>query len=80
MITSYFKDKSMSKSDSIEGVVWTPQMPDRRKGSRRGHVRHVKPNGQLLKVSSEFLERRCSNDRRNSITVTITGRAIEVVH
>ena len=64
----------MSDSDSIEEVIWTPQMPDRRKGNRRDSTRNVQPNGQQLKVS----ERRSSNDRRKSVTVTITGRAIDV--
>jgi hypothetical protein len=70
----------MSESDSIEEVVWTPQMPDRRKGNRRDSTRNVHPNGQQLKVSSQYSERRKSNDRRKSVTVTITGRAIDVDH
>lgn len=70
----------MSESDLIEEVVWTPQMPDRRKGSRRDNARNVQPNGQQLKVSSQYSERRSCNDRRKSVTLTITGRAIEVDH
>ena len=70
----------MSESDSIEEVVWTPQMPDRRKGSRRDNARNVQPNGQQLKVSSQHSERRRGNDRRKAVTLTITGRAIEVDH
>ena len=70
----------MSESDSNEEVVWTPLMPDRRKGSRRDNARNVQPNGQQLKVSSQYSERRSNNDRRKTVTVTITGRAIEVEH
>ena len=70
----------MSESDSIDEVVWTPQMPDRRKGSRRDNARNVQPNGQQLKVSSQYSERRYGSDRRKTLTVTITGRAMDVEH
>ncbi|MFT5451154.1 MAG: hypothetical protein ACI9N9_000637 [Enterobacterales bacterium] len=70
----------MSESDSIEEVVWTPQMPDRRKGSRRDNARNVQPNGKQLKVALPSSERRRGKDRRKTVTVTITGRAIDVVH
>ncbi|MFT5521884.1 MAG: hypothetical protein ACI9IA_002490 [Enterobacterales bacterium] len=70
----------MSESDLIDEIVWTPQMPDRRKGSRRNNARNVKPNGQQLKVSFQYSERRRDNDRRKTVTLTITGRAIDVEH
>jgi len=68
----------MLGNDTTEGIVWTPLMPDRRTGSRRDKARNVQPNGQQLKISSHANERRRGKDRRKSVTVTITGRAIDV--
>ncbi|PCJ48254.1 MAG: hypothetical protein COA74_09030 [Gammaproteobacteria bacterium] len=70
----------MSESESSVEVIWTPQMPDRRKGSRRENARNVHPNGQQLKISNEQYDedRRRGRDRRKKVTVTITGRAIDI--
>lgn len=61
-------------------VVWTPQMPDRRKADRRGSARDLQTNGKSMRISSQDdnNDRRDSSDRRKKVTVTITGRAMDV--
>jgi len=64
----------MSEVIESENIVWTPQMPDRRKHDRRNNIRDFNPNGKSLNIS----DRRAPSDRRKRISVTITGRAIDV--
>lgn len=63
-----------------EEVVWTPQMPDRRKNRRRAS-KDLYPNGKTMNVASanQGKERRHRIDRRKN-SVTITGRAMDVNH
>ena len=67
----------MTNTTPTEEVVWTPQMPDRRKNDRRGNTRDLQTNGKVLTISDSN-DRRRGNDRRKKVTVTITGRAIDV--
>ncbi len=70
----------MSDVDKNEQIVWTPQMPDRRRSDRRGNVREFYANGKSLNISDmkNASDRRTGYDRRKIITVTITGRAMEI--
>ncbi len=70
----------MSEVIENENIVWTPQMPDRRKQDRRNNVRDFHPNGKSLNISDmkNMTDRRASSDRRKKVSVTITGRAIDV--
>jgi len=70
----------MSEVENDEQVVWTPQMPDRRKNDRRGNAREFYTTGKSINISDmkSDSERRSGADRRKKITVTITGRAMEV--
>ncbi len=69
----------MAKTNNNEKVIWTPQMPDRRKNDRRG-VGDIQTTGKSLNISDmkNGSDRRTGTDRRKKISVTITGRAIEV--
>ena len=70
----------MPDNSNNDEVVWTPQMPDRRKADRRGNARDMQTNGKSMSISSQSDsdDRRASNDRRQKVTVTITGRAMDV--
>lgn len=70
----------MSEVIENENIVWTPQMPDRRKHDRRNNVRDFNPNGKSLNISDmkNMTDRRAFSDRRKKVSVTITGRAIDV--
>ncbi len=77
--------KIMSDVEKNEQIVWTPQMLDRRKNDRRGHTRDFYTTGKMLNVSDlnnnnkwRSNDDRRKGDRRNKVTVTITGRAMEV--
>ena len=63
-----------------EEVTWTPRMRDRRQYDRRNDTRDFQTNGKSLNVSNlrKSGDRRVSTDRRQNVTVTITGRAIDV--
>jgi len=75
----------MSEVNNNEQIVWTPQMPDRRKNDRRDNTRDLYTSGKMLNVSDmknnndrrSVMERR-KGDRRKKVSVTVTGRAIEV--
>ena len=73
-------EELMSESESDKDIVWNPQMPDRRKNDRRDTARNVQPNGQQMNIANEQNnnERRRGRDRRKKVTVTITGRAMDV--
>jgi len=70
----------MPKKSKNEQVIWTPQMPDRRKKDRRDNTRDFYPNGKSMNISDlkNTQERRNRPDRRKKVSVTITGRAIDV--
>lgn len=70
----------MSETPNNEQIVWTPQMPDRRKNDRRGNARDFHTNGKTLNISNlnNLDERRKGTDRRKTVSVTITGRAMDV--
>ena len=69
----------MTIKETNTEIVWTPQMPDRRKGDRRSASRTVHPNGQQMSIqAAKVSERRAGPDRRKQVTVTITGRAMDV--
>jgi len=70
----------MTSAIDNEEVVWTPLMQDRRKNDRRNNVRDFQANGRSLNITeyATGMERRRGNDRRQEITLTITGRAIDV--
>ena len=63
-------------SQKDQDVVWTPLMPDRRKSDRRQDVSEYHSRSRVLNIS----DRRTGNDRRKSVTVTVTGRAMEVTN
>ena len=75
----------MSEVNNNEQIVWTPQMPDRRKKDRRDNTRDLHTSGKMLNVSDmknnndrrSVMDRR-KGDRRKKVSVTVTGRAIEV--
>ncbi len=75
----------MSEVNNNEQIVWTPQMPDRRKKDRRDNTRDLHTSGKMLNVSDmknnndrrSIMDRR-KGDRRKKVSVTVTGRAIEV--
>ena len=71
----------MSKTANNDNVVWTSEMPDRRKGDRRS-VLDFQANGRALNVTEygKTIERRKSPGRRKTdqVTLTITGRAIDI--
>ena len=75
----------MSEVNNNEQIVWTPQMPDRRKKNRRDNTRDLHTSGKMLNVSDmknnndrrSVMDRR-KGDRRKKVSVTVTGRAIEV--
>ncbi len=72
--------ESTDQNDTKE-IIWTPQMPDRRKNDRRGDARELFTNGKALNVDSRSNdERRRGDDRRKKVSVTITGRAMDVEH
>lgn len=66
----------MSEEIENEEVIWTPQMPDRRKSDRRAGPREFNPNAKTLNISQA--DRRAKSDRRKTVSVTITGRAMDV--
>ncbi|MCP4413643.1 MAG: hypothetical protein GY808_13875 [Gammaproteobacteria bacterium] len=75
----------MSDVEKNEQIVWTPQMPDRRKNDRRVTNRDFHTTGKMLNISdlkNNYIQ--CSTDdrrktdRRKKMSITITGRAIEV--
>ncbi len=70
----------MSEINNNEQVVWTPQMEDRRKNDRRNNTGELFTTGKTLNISDlkNNSERRTGEDRRKTITLTITGRAMEV--
>jgi len=75
----------MSDVKNNEQIVWTPQMPDRRKNDRRVNTRDFYTSGKMLNVSDlkSNNDRRATGDRRKGdrrtkVSVTITGRAMEV--
>lgn len=70
----------MSDIAPSEQVIWTPQMPDRRKSDRRGGARDIKTNGKIINIANLTSEdeRRRVRDRRVKLTITITGRAMDV--
>ena len=72
----------MSAMNHEEEIVWTSEMPDRRKGDRRQGIQDFQANGRALNVSeySSTIDRRRSRGRRKTdqVTLTITGRAIDV--
>ncbi len=77
--------KIMSDVEKNEQIVWTPQMPDRRKNDRRARNRDFYTTGKMLNVSDlknnnnrGSTDDRRRGDRRKKVSVTITGRAIEV--
>ena len=63
-------------SQEKQDVVWTPLMPDRRKQDRRRDVGEYQASSRVMNIS----DRRTGNDRRKTVTVTVTGRAMEVQH
>ena len=71
----------MSETAKNDKVVWTSEMPDRRKGDRRS-VQDFQANGRALNVTEygKSIERRRNRGRRKSdqVTLTITGRAIDI--
>ena len=75
----------MSEVNNNEQIVLTPQMPDRRKKNRRDNTRDLNTSGKMLNVSDiknnndrrSVMDRR-KGDRRKKVSVTVTGRAIEV--
>ena len=75
----------MSEVNNNEQIVWTPQMPDRRQKDRRGNTSDLHTSGKMLNVSDmktnndrrSVMDRR-KGDRRTKVSVTVTGRAIEV--
>jgi len=72
---------SSTKKNENEEIIWTPDMPDRRKNDRRGNARELFTNGKAQNVNSTATsERRRGADRRKTVSVTITGRAIDVEH
>ena len=70
----------MSDVSDNEKVVWTPRMPDRRKTDRRDGQQDFQTNGKSLNISNmrKLSDRRSRPDRRNNVSVTITGRAIDI--
>jgi hypothetical protein len=67
-----------------EEVVWNPQMPDRRTADRRDPLPED-ANGKTLRIRdpNTSFDRRASRGRRQSdkqVTVTLTGRAVDVKH
>ncbi len=70
----------MSDVPSDEQIVWTPDMPDRRKNDRRNNARDLQTTGKSLNISNmrNGSDRRKGPDRRKTVSVTITGRAVEV--
>lgn len=70
----------MSDVKSNEQVIWTPLMKDRRKNNRRDNERNLHTNGKTVNISDmkTFNDMRVLSDRRKRVTVTITGRAIDV--
>ncbi|MCP4411387.1 MAG: hypothetical protein GY808_02275 [Gammaproteobacteria bacterium] len=75
----------MSDVEKNEQIVWTPQMLDRRKNDRRARNRDFYTTGKMLNVSDLknnnnrlSTDNRRKGDRRKKVSVTITGRAIEV--
>lgn len=72
----------MTEYADKEEIVWTSEMPDRRKGDRRKSVQDFQANGRALNVSEygKTIERRTNRGRRKTdqVTLTITGRAMEV--
>ena len=70
----------MSEVKTNEHVVWTPLMPDRRKNNRRDNESSLHTNGKVVNISDmkTFTDKRVLTDRRKRVTVTITGRAIDV--
>jgi len=70
-----------STNTDNDEIVWTPDMPDRRKNDRREGARELFTNGKAVSVNTASSgERRRGNDRRKTVSVTITGRAIDVEH
>ena len=58
------KGRIMSKATENENIVWTPQMPDRRKNDRRDKVRDFHTNGKSLNISD-------MKDRRDNSPVEL---------
>lgn len=72
----------MSPTAKHDDIIWTSEMPDRRKEDRRKSVHDFQANGRALNVTEygNTFERRRSPGRRktDNVTLTITGRAIDV--
>ena len=72
----------MSDTAKHDKVVWTSEMPDRRKGDRRSGVQDFQANGRALNVTEygKTIDRRQNRGRRKTdqVTLTITGRAIDI--
>ena len=72
----------MSPTAKHDDVIWTSEMPDRRKGDRRQNVQDFQANGRALNVTEygKTIDRRRNRGRRktDNVTLTITGRAIEI--
>ncbi|MCP3674256.1 MAG: hypothetical protein GY829_07275 [Gammaproteobacteria bacterium] len=70
----------MSEVIDNKNILWNSQMPDRRKNDRRNNVKYFQPNGKSLNISDmkNLTDRRTSSDRRKKVSVTITGRVIDV--
>jgi hypothetical protein len=72
----------MPEQKQEDDIVWTTEMPDRRKGERRNGVQDFQANGRALNVSEypRTIDRRRNRGRRKTdqVTLTITGRAMEV--
>ncbi|NNJ72335.1 MAG: hypothetical protein HKP09_04045 [Enterobacterales bacterium] len=63
-------------SQKKQGVIWTPLMPDRRANDRRQDMGEYQTNSRVMTIS----DRRQGADRRKAVTITVTGRAMEVDH
>ena len=71
----------MSETANNENIIWTSEMPDRRKSERRS-IHDFQANSRALNVTEygKTIERRHNNGRRKTdqVTLTITGRAIDI--
>ncbi|MEM9103020.1 MAG: hypothetical protein AAGB12_11925 [Pseudomonadota bacterium] len=63
-----------------ERIIWTPNMPDRRKIDRRSGWDRRECQGKPINIPDVDIRNgkdRRKSDRRQSITLTITGRAMD---
>ena len=66
-----------SNEDNDEQVVWTPNMPERRKNDRRCGYDRRQCQGRPMNVPSiRKGEERRQDDRRKTVSLIITGRAL----